>query len=99
MSKLMPDLPSMGYSQVCYQLAIAWLLYAVCLSVYRLFFHPLRHIPGPKLAALTQWVETYYECFKPPGGQFMWEYQKWHEKYGMLRTRKTLFVLTEPYTP
>ncbi|KAF2970304.1 hypothetical protein GQX73_g3287 [Xylaria multiplex] len=39
-------------------------------------------VPGPTLAALTQWVEIYYECFKSPGGQFMWEYQKWHEKYG-----------------
>jgi hypothetical protein len=64
---------------------VACILYAVYLvsrSVYRLFFHPLRHIPGPKLAAVTQWVEIYHQCFKGPGGQFFKELGKWHEKYG-----------------
>ncbi|KAI0197878.1 cytochrome P450 [Astrocystis sublimbata] len=61
---------------------VSWLVYTICISIYRLFLHPLRRIPGPRLAALTLWVETYYECFKKPGGQFMWEYQRWHEKYG-----------------
>ncbi|KAI0380236.1 cytochrome P450 [Hypomontagnella monticulosa] len=69
-------------SQVSLTAAALLVLYGLSLSIYRLFFHPLRQIPGPKLAALTQWVETYYDCFKPPGGQFMWEYQKWHQKYG-----------------
>lgn len=58
------------------------LVYSICLGLYRILFHPLRKIPGLKLAAFTGWLETYYECFKPPGGQFMWEYQKWHETYG-----------------
>ncbi|KAI1160687.1 cytochrome P450 [Nemania serpens] len=56
--------------------------YIIGVFIYRLYLHPLRHVPGPRLAALTRWTETYYECFKSPGGQFMWEYQKWHEQYG-----------------
>ncbi|KAI0421158.1 cytochrome P450 [Xylaria grammica] len=82
MAWLLRDLTLVTPTQFCFGVGAVWLLYALWTSVYRLFFHPLRHIPGPKLAALTQWVETYYECFKPPGGQFMWEYQKWHAKYG-----------------
>jgi hypothetical protein len=80
-----PYLSFVSYGQACLGFGIVWFLYVLYVSICRLFFHPLRYVPGPKLAALTQWVETYYECFKSPGGQFMWEYQKWHEKYGRLR--------------
>ena len=79
--------PSVSYGQAAVAVGTLYALYLVGLGIYRLFFHPLRHVPGPKLAALTQWVETYYECFKPPGGQFMWAYQRWHEKYGKTRSR------------
>ncbi|KAL8912792.1 MAG: hypothetical protein Q9171_002250 [Xanthocarpia ochracea] len=58
-----------------------YVLYLLCLVIYRLCLSPLAKFPGPKLAALTQWVETYYEL-KSPGGQFIWVYQKWHEQYG-----------------
>ena len=34
--------------------------YISALFVYRLCFHPLRHFPGDKLAALTQWHWDYY---------------------------------------
>ena len=56
-------------------------LYLLSLVFYRLYLSPLAKFPGPKLAALTQWVETYHELRKP-GGQFIWVYQKWHEQYG-----------------
>ncbi|KAI9651889.1 MAG: hypothetical protein M1831_007511 [Alyxoria varia] len=62
------------------------ILYCFCLCTYRVYFHPLAAVPGPKLAALTQWVEVYYECFKKHpggrGGQFMFAYRHWHVKYG-----------------
>ncbi|KAF2129626.1 cytochrome P450 [Dothidotthia symphoricarpi CBS 119687] len=43
-------------------------LYVLGISIYRIFFHPLRRVP----------VKTYYECFKAPGGQFMWDPNEVH---------------------
>ena len=57
-------------------------LYFIGVGIYRLYFHPLAGFPGPKLAALTQWYETYYELFKKPGGQFMFQCHKLHDIYG-----------------
>lgn len=37
--------------------------YLIVISVYRLFSHPLRNIPGPKLAAVTHLYEWYYDLF------------------------------------
>lgn len=53
-------------------------LYLLSLTICRLYLSPLAKFPGPKLAALTQWAETYYEL-RASGDQFMWVYQKWHE--------------------
>ena len=60
----------------------ALLLYVIALGFYRLYLSPLAKFPGPRLAALTQSVEAYYELFKGDGGQFSFEYAKWHEQYG-----------------
>ncbi|KAH8424175.1 putative cytochrome P450 oxygenase [Aspergillus melleus] len=49
-------------------------------SIYRLFFHPLRHIPGPKLAALSYFYEFYYNCVR--GGKFLFEIERMHQIYG-----------------
>lgn len=62
--------------------AIATVFYWAFLAFYRLYWSPLAKIPVPKLAALTQWTETYYDVFHGDGGQFMWQYRKWHEQYG-----------------
>ena len=58
------------------------ILYVTVIAIRRLYLSPLAKIPGPKLAALTQWYETYLEIVKSGGGQFLFEYQKWHEQYG-----------------
>ncbi|KAK1143049.1 hypothetical protein N8T08_007113 [Aspergillus melleus] len=58
------------------------LVYLIVLGIYRIYFHPLNIFPGPKLAALTYWYETYYNLLKSPGGQFMFQYRRLHEQYG-----------------
>lgn len=49
----------------------------------RLLLSPLAKFPGPRFAALTRWVETYYDCFHLGGGQFLFKYREWRETYGM----------------
>ncbi|ESZ91309.1 cytochrome P450 [Sclerotinia borealis F-4128] len=49
-------------------------------AIYRLYFHPLRHIPGPKLAALTWWYEFYFDVIQP--GQYVFQIKKLHQSYG-----------------
>jgi len=60
------------------------------LLVYRLYLSPLSQIPGPKLAALTGWYETYFDCFKR--GRYWVEIERMHVKYGKtLQNRTCLF--------
>jgi hypothetical protein len=59
-------------------LAIRW-SYRI---IYNLWFHPLRNFPGPVLARATKWYETYFDVFKAPGGQYIFEVDRLHQKYG-----------------
>ncbi|KAH8703308.1 cytochrome P450 [Talaromyces proteolyticus] len=56
------------------------LLLTVVGAVRRLYFHPLAHIPGPKLAALTWWYEFYFDVVQP--GQYVFHIQELHKQYG-----------------
>ncbi|KAI9148249.1 Cytochrome P450 monooxygenase TRI4 [Paramyrothecium foliicola] len=49
-------------------------------AIRRLFLHPLAHIPGPKLAALTWWYEFYFDAIRP--GQYVFKIQELHRRYG-----------------
>lgn len=65
------------------------ILYAITLGIYRIYFSPLSHIPGSKLAAATRWYEFYHDGVKC--GQYYKEIERMHEKYG--KTLSTTFVL------
>jgi hypothetical protein len=54
--------------------------YLIGLAFYRLYLSPLAQFPGPKLAALSQWYEFYYDVVCP--GQFIFQIQRMHKKYG-----------------
>ncbi|KAI2608566.1 cytochrome P450 [Hypoxylon fragiforme] len=72
------------YTMISFSTAIdAAILYSFALGIYRLYFHPLTKIPGPKLAALTGWYEAYFELFhKGLGGQYTFHIQELHKIYG-----------------
>lgn len=46
----------------------------------RLYFHPLAHIPGPKLAALTWWYEFYFDVVQQ--GRYVFQIRQLHKQYG-----------------
>jgi hypothetical protein len=50
--------------------------------LYRLYFHPLAKVPGPRLAAATWLYEIYFDLFL--GGKFDFEIGRLHEIYGTL---------------
>jgi hypothetical protein len=50
------------------------------LALYRLLLSPIAGFPGPKLAALTQWYEFYYNVIQL--GQFYLQIERLHDKYG-----------------
>jgi hypothetical protein len=55
-------------------------LWALGTVIYRLFFHPLAKIPGPKIAAATSLYEWYYDIAL--GGQYTFKLKKLHMEYG-----------------
>ncbi|KAJ6185655.1 hypothetical protein N7519_006956 [Penicillium mononematosum] len=57
-----------------------FVMYIAVKSIYRLYFHPLSKIPGPKLAAITSGYEFYFNVVK--GGMFIWEMERLHKIYG-----------------
>jgi hypothetical protein len=61
--------------------AVLSIAYALALGIYRLYFSPLAQFPGPKLAALTQWYEAYYDVYLD--GKFLLHFKELHEKYGI----------------
>ncbi|KAJ5170027.1 uncharacterized protein N7500_002810 [Penicillium coprophilum] len=61
-------------------IAVVGVTYGVWLAVYRLWFSPLAHFPGPKLAAMTMWYEFYYDSFLE--GQYTFRIAEMHRKYG-----------------
>ena len=48
--------------------------------IWRLYFSPIAHIPGPRLAAITWWYEFYYDIIL--GGQYVFKIIELHKEYG-----------------
>ncbi|KAJ9195905.1 hypothetical protein DTO021D3_3521 [Paecilomyces variotii] len=57
-----------------------YICYVAVILIYRFFFHPLAHIPGPKLAKATYLYEYYYDLYLV--GQYTFKLQELHKKYG-----------------
>ncbi|MCJ1434190.1 hypothetical protein MMC27_003557 [Xylographa pallens] len=55
--------------------------YWVALTVQRVFYSKISHIPGPKLAAASTLYQAYYDFF-PHRGRFLWKCIDLHKKYG-----------------
>lgn len=54
-------------------------------AAYNIFFHPLAHVPGPKLAGATYLYQTYYSLVG--GSRYYVRIKKLHEIYGMALSR------------
>lgn len=77
------SLPALGYEYLWKPSILPsalLILYLVGLGIYRLYFSPLAAYPGPKLAALSNWYEFYWDVIQQ--GQFTFHIQQLHLKYG-----------------
>ncbi|KAK7052823.1 hypothetical protein VNI00_004142 [Paramarasmius palmivorus] len=64
---------------VAHSLAAVFLL-LTAIAVYRFALHPLRRFPGPKLAAVTDYYQAYFDIVK--GGELLNHLRDLHVKYG-----------------
>jgi hypothetical protein len=68
-------------------LAALFISRVVFTVVYRLYFHPLAKVPGPRLGAISWLYEIYFDLYL--GGQFIFEIGRLHEIYGMFPIQPT----------
>ncbi|MCJ1348128.1 hypothetical protein MMC31_006359, partial [Peltigera leucophlebia] len=71
---------SSSTSRIAAGIATSAVVYGFSLAIYRLLFSPIARFPGPKLAALTNLYEFYYDFFG--NGKYIFQIEKMHEKYG-----------------
>lgn len=69
-----------GYQKPVVAVGAAWLAYHLLKILYNLFLHPLRSIPGPRLAAATYLPEFYHDVVRV--GRYTAEICKMHDIYG-----------------
>lgn len=77
--------------QTRHELSWTWILLTACISlttplilngIYNVYFHPLRNIPGPKLAALTDFYAFYWNWIRDEG--YSKQFSRMHEQYSKL---------------
>jgi hypothetical protein len=70
-------------------LPVALILYflatLVYTAIYNVFFHPLAHVPGPKLAGATYLYQTYYSFVG--GSRYYVKIKALHTIYGMAASK------------
>lgn len=76
------DLYAPGTTSIAISVVLLYVAYGIGLGVHRVWFSPLSKVPGPWLAAATQWYEIYYELVPGGGGMFTRKIRQLHEKYG-----------------
>ena len=64
------------------------LVACVYIVIYRLWLGPLAKFPGPKLAALTQGYQFWFDVVKK--GKLPWELIRLHDSYGKFTARTSL---------
>lgn len=62
-------------------MSVALLVYLVTVLIYRAFFHPLSHIPGPFLASITYLYQFKYNLLSK-NSSFYLQIEKLHNQYG-----------------
>lgn len=60
--------------------AAAYLIYLIAHAVRNLYFHPLSHFPGPKLAACSSLWKAYIDCIS--NSSFVDTLERLHERHG-----------------
>jgi hypothetical protein len=73
-------LGALAREQTAYLLLGAVLVSLAAVAAQRLWLSPIAHVPGPRLAALTQLYELYYDVVL--GGQYALRIAELHERYG-----------------
>jgi len=69
-----------GPASLALYLVGAWAAYLVLLVLYRLYLHPLRRFPGPKMAAVTMHYAWYWDLHM--SGQMVRHLADLHKEYG-----------------
>ncbi|KAI4090510.1 MAG: hypothetical protein L6R37_007868 [Teloschistes peruensis] len=73
---------SIWYLKPFWLIGFALFFYSGCLVVYRLFLSPLARVPGPGIAALTDFYEIYFDLIQK--ARFPWKIEELHKTYGQL---------------
>ena len=73
---------TLSKSGACGLALISFLVWYASRLVYNVYFHPLSKFPGPRLAGASRWYEGFFDNLVGDGGQYMYEIDRIHQKYG-----------------